>query len=77
MNQHGYCANCNADFDGELIFETFMKKYGDRNKAIETAEMYGATETEGHWSKMIGIYDRGKDRTVAWQCHECEYRWDR
>jgi len=78
MNEHGYCPNCNADFDGELIFETFLNQYdGDRAKALETAEMYGATETKGRWGNMIAIYDRDKDRTVSWMCHECNHQWDR
>jgi hypothetical protein len=76
-DEHDYCPSCNADFDGELIFDTFMKQYNDRKKALETAEMYGATETKGRWSKKIGIYDMDKDRTISWQCHECGHRWDR
>lgn len=77
MNQHGFCPKCNVDFDGELIFETFLRHFGDRQQALETAEAYGATETKGRWGKKIGIYDRGRDRTVAWQCHECNHQWDR
>jgi hypothetical protein len=77
MNEHGYCPRCNADFDGDMIFDTFMRKYLNREKALETAEMYGATETKGRWGKKINIYDRDKDGTVAYQCHECKHQWDR
>ena len=29
-----------------------------------------------HFNRAIGIYDIDKDRTVAYQCLECEHRWD-
>lgn len=77
MNEHGFCPNCKMDFDGELIFETFLRKYGDRRKAIETAEMYGATETKGRWGKRIGIYSIEKDRTSMWRCPDCNHTWSR
>ena len=42
MNQHGYCPNCGMNFDGDLIFDTFMAQYdGDEEKALKTASMYG------------------------------------
>lgn len=28
-------------------------------------------------SRVIGIYDRDRDRTVAWQCPDCGERWER
>lgn len=77
MNEHGYCPNCGIDLDGELIFETLLKQYNDREKALETAEMYGATETTGRWGKQIGIYDINRDRTVRWLCPECNHEWER
>lgn len=77
MNEHGYCDNCNFDFDGELIFETFMKTYNDRQRAISTAEMYGVTETKGRWNKKIGIYCMETDRTVLYRCPACSYEWNR
>ena len=77
MNEHGYCPHCDFDLDGGLIFETFMEKYNDRAKALEVAEMYGATETKGKWGKAYGIYSIEKDRTVQYQCPECNKLWDR
>lgn len=78
MNEHGYCPNCGIDLDGELIFETLLKQYNDREKALETANLwYGATETTGRWGKQIGIYDAHKDRTVSWLCPECNHEWER
>lgn len=78
MSEHGQCPNCGTNFDGDLIFEHFLKEYdGDRDKALATAEMYGATETKGRWGKKIGLYDRDKDRTVAWLCQDCGHQWER
>jgi hypothetical protein len=39
----------------------------------ENQHLYGAT----HFSRKIGIYDTGRDRTVEWQCPDCGGRWDR
>ena len=30
-----------------------------------------------HYSNIIGIYDRGRDRTVEWMCPSCKTRWER
>ncbi len=77
MSEHGHCPNCNTDLDGGLIFQTFMEKYNDRAKALETAEMYGATETTGQWGRAIALYDINKDRTVAYKCPDCNHQWER
>ena len=77
MSEHGYCPNCNTDLDGGLIFETFMAKYNDRAKALEVAEMYGATETNGQWGREIALYDINKDRTTAYRCPDCNHEWER
>lgn len=71
------CPNCNANLEGDLIFDTFLEKYGDEQKALETAEMYGATRNEGRWGREIAIYDREKDRTVAYVCPDCDHQWGR
>lgn len=76
-NEHGYCPSCNMDFDDDLIFDTFFEKYGNRKKALEVAEMYGATESKGRWGKQIGIYSMEKDRTVQFKCPECDHIWNR
>lgn len=71
------CPNCKADLDGDLIYDTFMEKHGDEQKALETAAMYGATKTEGRWGRQIGIYSVDKDRTVAHRCPDCGHTWGR
>ena len=71
------CANCNADLEGDLIYDTFLSRYGDEEKALEAAASYGATKTEGRWSRSIAIYDLGADRTVKYRCPDCGYEWER
>jgi simple sugar transport system substrate-binding protein len=44
---------------------------------LEIAKQYGATKTAGHFNRAISIYDRNKDRTVAFSCPDCNHRWDR
>ena len=69
------CPNCNANLEGDLIFEDFLELYGDEQKALETAAMYGATKTEGRWGREIGIYDIVRDRVAEWQCPDCGHVW--
>lgn len=71
------CPNCKADLAGELIYETFLAKYGDEKKALETAAMYGATKTEGRRGREIRIYDRERDMTIAYKCPDCNHQWAR
>lgn len=71
------CPNCNANLEGDLIFDTFLGKYGDETKALEVAAMYGATKTEGRWGREIGIYDIDEDAVIAWQCPDCKHQWGR
>lgn len=72
-----HCPNCNVDLEGGLIFDTFMGKYNDEAKALEVAANYGATKTEGRWSRDIGIYNMNYDRIVAHQCPDCGHEWPR
>lgn len=41
------------------------------------ASHYGATREAGQWGREIGIYDLEKDRTVSWQCPDCNHIWPR
>jgi predicted RNA-binding Zn-ribbon protein involved in translation (DUF1610 family) len=77
MNEHGYCPNCGMNFDGELIYETFLKRGDTPEEALESASYYGATETTGRWGHKIAIYSMEEDRTVQWKCPDCNHEWDR
>lgn len=76
-NEHGYCPNCKMNLDGDLIWDTFMERYGDEAKADETAAQYGATRNKGRWGKAISLYSLDEDRTVARKCPECDHQWER
>lgn len=71
MNEHGFCKKCKMDFDGDLIYDHFLREGNPPKEALRIAKMYGATRTTGRWGKKIGIYDLMKDRTVAYKCPEC------
>lgn len=71
------CPKCKSNLEGGLIYEHFLQEYGDENKALEIAALYGATKTEGRWGREIGIYCLDRDRTVAYKCPDCDNVWDR
>lgn len=71
------CPNCKTNLEGELIYETFLARCGDEKKAIETAEMYGATKTTGRWGREIALYDMRRDRTTGYHCPDCGHEWQR
>ncbi len=55
------CPSCGSSWRGDLIPETSREFYG------------GST----HFSRLVGIYSRERDRTVAWQCPDCGEKFDR
>lgn len=75
MSEHGHCPKCGVNLDGGSIWEHFFEITGNEEEADEQAAWYGATRHKGQWGRKIGIYDRDKDRTVAWQCPDCEHEW--
>ena len=69
------CPKCKTDLSGGLIYETFLKKYEDEQKALKTAAMYGATKTTGRWGREIGVYDVERDRVARWRCPDCGHEF--
>lgn len=55
------CPVCKTDLRGAEIAE-------------ENRELYGG---KTHYSRVIGIYSREQDRTVAWRCPDCELEVER
>ena len=55
------CPACHADLRGAEI-------------PVEHREHFGGAT---HGSRLIGIYDRDRDRTVAWRCPDCGAEWAR
>lgn len=54
-----YCPHCGVSFEGEPIPEQDRESFGGQT----------------HFSRVIGLYDVGVDRTVAWKCPDCGHTW--
>ncbi len=57
----GACPKCEASWQGKPIPE-------------DQQDLYGGTKW---FSRVIGLYDRKTDRTVAWRCPDCGTTWHR
>lgn len=55
-----HCPECKSDLRGPEIPDEWKHHYRDKT----------------HYSRVIGIYDRGRDRTVAWRCPDCGHGWE-
>lgn len=55
------CPQCGGDWRDGEIPEDKRETYGEAT----------------HFSKLIGIYDSHRDRTVEWMCPYCRHRWPR
>ena len=77
MTYPNECPGCKVSLVGELVYEHFLRFEKNEDKALEIAKLYGATKTAGYFNRAISIYDRNKDRTVAFSCPDCNHRWDR
>lgn len=69
-DDHGRCPHCDADMNGEYIWDTFAEKHGDA-EADRIAEMYGASKGHGRWGRQIGRYCTERDRTIGHTCPDC------
>lgn len=49
------CSKCGADWDGGEIPENIREHYSPPYR----------------WSRRISVYDRDRDRTVAYRCPDC------
>ncbi len=63
MSYPEFCPACKADLQGEPI--------------SEEAKAKGWYGTATHFSRVIGWYDRGHDRTTHWICPDCKHQWER
>lgn len=59
------CSACGADLRGSTIPVESRHLYGGHMEC-----RYGCGN-EPHYSRLMGIYDVERDRTVAWQCPDC------
>jgi hypothetical protein len=85
------CPSCNADWRGQDIFEA-LKEVRDAGRGYngqtdeelkKMAANYGWTETNKKtFSRLIGVqyaygHPKHRDGVSAWQCPDCNARWDR
>ena len=54
------CDNCGAMLFGEKIPENDRQSFGGRV----------------YFRREVAIYDREKDRTIAYRCPDCCFEWD-
>lgn len=75
------CPSCKEPWEEtETIYEFFLNKYKDEEKALEAAKCYGCTpETPKHFGKnIIGIEIQGQyDGISYWKCQCCKTTFDR
>lgn len=75
------CPKCKIEWEEkETIYEFFLNKYFDEEKAREAASCYGCTrETPKHFGKnVIGIEIQGMyDGVSFWECQGCKSTFDR
>lgn len=75
MSHHCECPYCHATLAAQPIPVDSLSHYGGENGVPKDCE-YGCGRP-AHFSRLIGIYDLGQDRTVEWQCPDCGVRWPR
>lgn len=65
MSHFCVCPKCGSDLRDGLVSEEFP-----------TPCRFGCDQPS-HYSRLVGIYDYGLDRTVEWMCPDCGGRWPR
>ena len=75
------CPECKIPWEEEEnIYDYFRNQGESKEKAAETAEMYGCTkETPKHFGvNVVGIGDPTiYDGVSYWECQSCKQRFDR
>lgn len=69
-----YCYHCGSDQRDISIYDHFLDKYNDKEKAREAANMYGG---DGYFYRTVAIYSLEKDKTTQYRCSDCGGIWDR
>lgn len=79
-NIHGHCPHCNADLDGELIIDCFIKQGIEPEEAERIAASYAGWNQHGadnKFGRVLGIYCMEQDRVTEWKCPDCGKTWSR
>lgn len=68
------CPHCNANLEGDDIFQAFVSIYPIQpEKAMKAALEYGWTpEKPIKFSRILSVYDRDKDITTQSLCPDCK-----
>jgi len=61
-----FCSECGADLRGPIIEPRYRYMYGE-----DGVDCRHGCGNEPHYSRLTGIYDIERDRTVAWRCPDC------
>ena len=81
MNIPKECPKCKEPWqEKETIYEFFLKKHGEEEKARKSAELYGCTlDKPKHFGKnVVGVEVIGEyDGVSQWKCLCCETHFDR
>lgn len=73
------CPECNYDFNGEDIYETFLKQGKSEQEAFEIASMYYGYSFENKkcFRKEIAVETSQYDGATFYHCPECKAYWKR
>jgi len=77
-NINGYCPSCNANFDGDLVIDTFIKQGKSAEDAISWAKDYAGWTKHGilnRWSRRISLSSIREDRIIGHRCPDCGHEW--
>ena len=80
MTTKNYCPKCNEQWEEEeTIYEYFIKKGYSKERASESAEMYGCTNDKPlhFWKNVVGIESTKYDGITRWKCQKCNTVFDR
>jgi predicted RNA-binding Zn-ribbon protein involved in translation (DUF1610 family) len=70
------CPHCGSDLRGPEISRTWYLAYGYDPDGRPATCRDGCGHPP-HYSRLGSVYDRWRDRTVAWQCPDCGRKWQR
>lgn len=49
----------------------------EQDRCPECGTEWAYHQNNRRYSKLVGVYDRMRDRTVAWRCPGCGEQWGR
>ena len=79
MNINGFCPFCKTSLDGDLVIDYPLSQGKSLVEALEYAASYAGWSEHGdanRWGRAIGLYDMGKDRTIAYKCPDGGQTWE-